>query len=293
MNEDHNQMKTTENAGVPPKFRLADMHTHSLHSHDAHSTVFEMCEAELARGVSIFAVTDHYSAGESPAAAAEFQTILASLSDVERARRQYGSRLEILRGIEIDNALVFPDAAKRAIANARYDVVLTSIHYIPSGGYPYSARDFTDTPEKEMLEMLAIYFDELAETALTADYDVLTHLTCPLRYMNGIFGRGIDLFQHGFEDRIRRVLRAVIDRGAALEVNTSSMFVKTPFLMPDEIILHMYAEMGGKFLTVGSDAHVAQNAALGLSDAYELLAKLGFRHLCFYRERQRFLLPTL
>ena len=46
-------------------------------------------------------------------------------------------------------------------------------------------------------------------------FDVLTHLTCPLRYINGKYNRGIDISI--FNREIEEILQEIIKKEIALE----------------------------------------------------------------------------
>ena len=81
------------------------------------------------------------------------------------------------------------------------------------------------------------------------------------------------------------LLSVIIERKIALEINTSGLYLKNPIIMPDEKVLDIYRDMGGRLITIGSDAHAAENAASGIHYAEELLKKAGFSSVCIYRKR--------
>ena len=83
---------------------------------------------------------------------------------------------------------------------------------------------------------------------------------------------------------IKDLLSTVITRNKALELNTAN--AKDGFFMPDEYILKLYKEMGGELITLGSDAHVAENVANGLNEGKLLLKKCGFTKYYYYEKRK-------
>ena len=84
-----------------------------------------------------------------------------------------------------------------------------------------------------------------------------------------------------YEKQIDKILRLIIDRSLALEVNTSC----DAFFMPDEWIIRKYREMGGYLVTVGSDAHIPQNVGKSFEKAIDMLRKLGFENYYYYENR--------
>ena len=120
------------------------------------------------------------------------------------------------------------------------------------------------------------------EMAERTEINAASHLTCPLRYINGKYKRGLDVSL--FAKEIDEILAVLTERGIALEVNTSG--IGTPFndFMPDYEIVKRYYKMGGRLITIGSDAHISKNIANGFNNAAEMLESIGF--LCYYYYRQ-------
>ena len=59
------------------------------------------------------------------------------------------------------------------------------------------------------------------------------------------------------QDLIEQIFEVVIADGKGIELNTSSRAYKLKSLMPSKEILKLYHDMGGKIITIGSDAHNA------------------------------------
>ena len=77
-----------------------------------------------------------------------------------------------------------------------------------------------------------------------ADFDILAHLTCPLRYIVGKYKIDIELSR--YVDKIETILKKIIKK---------------------------YYDLGGYLITFGSDAHVAENASCGFDEAIENVKK--------------------
>ena len=77
----------------------------------------------------------------------------------------------------------------------------------------------------------------------------------------------------------------IIKKGIALEVNTSAYEVLNDF-MPSAEILKKYYAMGGYLITLGSDAHIAKDAAMHFDKAIQILKTIGFSHIFYYKNRK-------
>ena len=263
---------------------LFNIHTHTCHSHDATAPLSDLCEKALREGLLGFAVTDHCDC-ECSSEPRAFTSLMDSFEDCEKAKERYGDKLVIASGVEIGEALYDRTFAKKVIASRPWDVVLGSVHAVRVENWdkPFSVIDFTDSSDAFIRDYLRQYFDDLTEMAATEDYDVLCHLTVPLRYICGKYGKQADIDLYG--PQIDEILKIAIERDKTLEINTSGCTPDEPHFMPDETILDRYLAMGGRNLTIGSDAHVTERLTNGLEQAAEMLKRKGILHLTYYLNR--------
>lgn len=261
-----------------------DMHTHSEHSHDSVCPVSDMAEQELHRGIAAFAVTDH----SDILYCQRFDLAAIARNSVAAARTENQKRdgtLRVLSGVEIGEGLWYTGTVEQVLRQADYDVVLGSVHTIRYRPYdtPFAGLDFTHISDADIDGMMHRYFEELLETLQTIPCDVMTHLTIPLRYINGNFHRNVD--PKKYEPQIREILQYIIRHGIAMEINTSGIGTSYDEFLPPEWVVRLYRELGGYLVTVGSDAHVAANAAKGMDEAIALLKRCGFRNVFYYEKR--------
>ncbi len=127
------------------------------------------------------------------------------------------------------------------------------------------------------------YFEELLRAAQSGLADVLGHFDLVKRY--GVDHYGPFEPAH-YEDEIRAVLRALVDSGMALEINTSGLRQRPGEPYPGLEVLSWYRQLGGEVLTAGSDAHHVDDLGAGIDDALELARMAGFRAVATFKERQ-------
>ena len=262
-----------------------DFHMHSTNSLDGRQTVEEACLSAIEKGLCGIAITDHADINffEKDKTIYRFINLI---SDIGKAKEKFGDKLEIFTGIEVAEYLTNPEGAEKALALTEYDVVLGSVHTVLTEGIldSYSSVDFSVMPMEKIISFVDVYFDAIIEMINNTDFDILTHLTCPLRYINGKYGRGLDIWV--FEDKIKTILSKVIDKGITLEINTSGYAEESKYFMPERDIVALYYEMGGRRVSIGADAHVSRNLSVGFEAAEKMLVELGFEGHYIFRKRE-------
>ncbi len=268
---------------IKEKGMIADMHTHSEHSHDSACAISDMAAMQKKRGTAVFAVTDHCDIEYFEAQNLE-KLIGDSVKDSEQTAKGT-SDIEILRGVEIGEGIWNEEVTKKIISLTSYDVVIGSVHAVRYEGYtvPYSKIDFKQMGKEKAQDYFDKYFDDVLEMIEKTDFDILAHLTCPLRYINGNFGFGISL--SSYKEKIIKILNEIIKKNIALEVNTSCIGSGYNEFMPEEWIIAAYRDMGGTLITLGSDAHTAEYASFGFEKAVAMLKRNGFNTLCYFKNR--------
>jgi len=263
---------------------MYDSHMHSKNSHDARETVDALCQAAIAKGLKGITVTDHIDM-HSYVRRNAYATIKQSIAEINEAREKYRGQLKVLCGVELGGFPYDREMGEKVLALTDYDMVVGTAHYISRGRFPeaYSKEkyDRESISDQEIYAFLGDYFDEMLDIVESFHFHTLAHLTCPLRYINGIYHRGIDVMV--YEDKICLILQKMMEKGIALEVNTSGYSEKYGYMFyPDREVLQLYKELGGTLITIGSDAHVCKNIGMGFDAAMKLLKEIGFNEYCYF-----------
>ncbi len=263
--------------------KLFNCHTHTKFSHDGNGSIEDLCNNAIKYKLAGFAVTDHCDC-EYAEDAEMLRKLSLSYSEAEECKEIYKDKLIISRGIEIGEALYNPKFAQDIINSKNYDVILGSVHAVRIENYdmPFSIIDFSKLSDDFIDAYITGYFTDLLETAKKTDYDVLCHLTVVLRYIVYKYKRTVNIKKH--YHIITEILKAVIRLDKALEVNTSG--IADGYFMPDTEIINLYKSLGGKKITLGSDAHSPADIIKGMNDGAKMLKTLGFNELIFYENRQ-------
>lgn len=262
----------------------ADYHIHTEFSFDSEANIDDICLTAIDRNLSEIAITDHLDFfSEKP-----YDHILDVKSCYEaiaNARDKYGEKLAILFGAELGQPQRNPQSTINFYNDFKPDFVIGSIHNMDNDediyDYDWSHLDHYDFYHKYLAWEL--------DLAKNYDFDVLGHLTYPLRCMFEANGKTFDL--RPFTDSFRELFKTIIEKGKGIECNTSGLLQKLGEPLPRLEILKLYKECGGEIITVGSDAHLPDKVGLTIPQGYELIREAGFKYISTYRARKVSFIP--
>ena len=194
---------------------------------------------------------------------------------MQKARAAFGKSLMLSYGIELGQMNFDLALTHHVLEMEPYDFVLGSLHCI-CGNEDFYFMDFQDEDPYALLEE---YYQELYEIARLNLFDSMAHITYPIRYMSGV-----DLSR--MDDLIDLTLRTLAQNGRALEINTSGLRGPIGETSPTLKYVKRFRELGGEYVTLGSDAHAAEDLGEGIQQAMELACQAGFSYFTFYKKRQ-------
>lgn len=260
-----------------------DIHTHTTFSSDGISSPAEMIAAARDRDVTHYGISDHF---DYDYRALHLTFGGKTLPDIDEKR--YFSELRRLQTdlaeripefcLLIGGEFGFAPLARcyeeyaAVIETYRPDFVVNSVHTV--GGHDCWFADYFADKSQERA-----YCEYLEAVRLSLDapysYDIVAHI--------GYVARNAP-----YEDRKLRyadyaavlddILRTIVAKGKILEVNTSSRKAGSAFL-PDTDILTRYFELGGRKISVSSDAHNVSRVCEKFDDVVSALKQIGFTHL--------------
>jgi histidinol-phosphatase (PHP family) len=287
---EHDVFRTGLAAGLGGSRDLPlDSHLHTVRSPDAREDALIDAYAALAleRGISELAITDHVDFDPSMPAYG-----FASFEDRERDVREAAERwaahgVAIRFGVEVTYERAWEDDIRAWLRANPHDFVIGSVHI--SAVSPYKASNVASfVAGRPLAEVVAPYFDEVIGAADSGLFDTIGHMDFVKRYlvpyvMPADLARAPELYE--------APLRAMVETGTALEVNASGLRQLPRETYPSPSIVARYREMGGRHVTIGSDAHRTEWFAYGLREAYRHATRAGFDALAFRRGGDRVSVP--
>lgn len=273
--------------------QLIDCHTHTQFSMDSEVDIVAMIERARELGLAAYAVTDHCECNcwypkehyENTELFDYFNCkddFEASLSAVTALKEQYPD-FNLICGTELGQPVAALDIAEKCISDPRLDFVIGSIHQITNEKDFYYINYYRMSTD-EINKLLEGYFNEIYELCKWGKFDVLGHLTYCLRYMK--IRNNITPNMKLFDEIITECLRTLADKGKGIEINTSGIRQGFGTTFPSLKYIKLFRELGGKIISVGSDAHKVRDLGANISDGIELAKAAGFNEICYFKKRQ-------
>lgn len=263
---------------------IIDQHVHSNISHDGISSISEHIEYANKNHLSEITFTEHYD---------DYKGINTNLKtlDINKYKKEYlrqkdDKLLKTNFGIEIG---LRPEAYKKIsnmVKNNNFDFIIGSSHITCGKDMAYDKSFFEGlTPHQaivkylnEVLKNINIYKEE---------FDVYGHIDYVIRYIIKNYGNVMTKIDYQeFRELLDEILLLIIRTNKGIEINTSGIRYGLGTPHPNIEILKRYKELGGKIITIGSDAHKKEDLASNFDVAYDMLESVDFNNVVIYHNRQ-------
>ena len=164
-------------------------------------------------------------------------------------------------------------SAMAALDGVKLDFVIGSVHTIGAENVWADAFYASRTREaayRLYLETILLSLDSLPQLDVLGHYDFVTHYA-PYTDRAMRYDDAPDVFD--------AIFRWLVAHGKTLEINTSAWEADEPWGLD---ILRRFRELGGRFVTVGSDAHNPRALGRRFREAGALAEQAGLA-VAFYR----------
>jgi len=220
---------------------IFDSHIHTKFSADSEMLAAQVLDKAASLNLGVV-FTEHFDYGvEVDGRKFEFNPA-EYMSEYKNLR---GDKVRL--GVEVGLRKVARAVNEKFIAQADFDFIIGSIHLVDDLDiyYPefYADKDKATAYRK--------YFEQMAQEIAIADFDALGHIDYICRaapYDNP------EIDYATFSAQIDDVLKIVVEHGKVLELNTRR-FDKVRAVEELIPVYKKYRELGGQFVTLGSDAH--------------------------------------
>ena len=249
----------------------ADYHVHSNYSFDGKADVAEQCAAAVRENVAELCFTEHVDLHHPTPICRTLPDFPAWLDHLAQARKRFPS-LVVRTGLEVGDNAPHRAEIQALVKTLPLDFCLLSLHLVDDVDC-YEPAFFA---EQSQATLYRRYAELKLESALHfEEYDAIAHLGyCgkfapyppeerPLRWRHA-------------PDHIDALLAHIAHTGRALEINTSGL-KQMSVAIPGPDILRRFAELGGEFVVLGSDAHAPEFVGYRLEEAREMALEAGIR----------------
>ena len=277
---------------------LIDLHTHTAYSYDAADyPVRRHVQAAVQKRIDVLGFTEHVdffrkeslSASDFSPDTVDFagyereiapfrrgRAIMPDLAaqqrDIAACRAAFDGQIALRMGVELGQPHAAPALADALLGAFSFDYVIGSVHQAAADMDLYFYR----YEQINQDEFLHAYFDEMEALVAYGRFHILGHIDYPLRVMKLPHNRPS---LKGYLERVDVVLQAIIERGIALECNAKGLFGWQQAVGPEDCVLARYRELGGEYITTGSDSHAPDNIGAGIAQALDRLRAFGFSYV--------------
>ncbi|SHK17196.1 histidinol phosphate phosphatase [Desulforamulus aeronauticus] len=250
---------------------LFDTHTHTTFSSDSLMTIAEAQQAAGRHNLGII-ITEHLDLAYPEPELFTF--------NIEHYFTAYGPHRsdKLLLGLELGMSDDCVETNRQIVAAYPFDFVIGSIHVIEN--MDICSELFCETWTKK--ELYQQYFKAMLTCLKQYDFiDSLGHIDFICRYAQF---DDPELYYFDFQTEIDLVLSQLAEAGQAIEINTRRLGLSgtKEALLP---IYDRFRELGGKYVTIGSDAHKPQNIGRDLSIGFEIAETCGLTPV-YYQKRK-------
>ena len=260
-----------------------DAHLHTDQSPDSSVPIDVYAALAVEQGIPEICITDHVDFDPRDPAF-EYSRYEDRQRVVRGAAERWARQGVTIRfGAELTYNRRWEADVRAHLARYRYDYLIGSVHDWPESPYwPSRVRAWVEG--RSLDEVVAPYYAEIIAAAQSGLFDTIGHLDVVKRYLHPYI-TAADLAAR--PDLNEPALRAIVESGTALEVNSSGLRYPGAETYPSAAVVARYRELGGERVVVGSDAHARGSFAHRLGEAYGHLIEAGFDHLTFRRGAER------
>ncbi|OHD66039.1 MAG: hypothetical protein A2176_09765 [Spirochaetes bacterium RBG_13_51_14] len=258
---------------------MVDYHAHTNLCGHATGSVSEYIESALSKGIREIGFSDHAPLPESirggyTMPADEVDTYIKT---VEEQRDRCAHRIAVRVGFEVDYPLR-GSFASGYLTDSRIDYLIGSCHFID--GWPFDHPEFIDGYRvREIDDIHARYFSILGSLAESGLFNVVGHFDIVKKFG---FRASRD-----FLPAIEGIARSMAANGVAAEVNTAGLLHPAGEMYPSDSILRVFFNCNVP-VTLGSDAHSADQIGYQFPLALEKITGAGYRKISGFLKRKRY-----
>jgi histidinol-phosphatase (PHP family) len=257
-------------------YMLFDTHMHTRFSTDSNMTIEEAMAKgrELGMGITI---TEHLDL--------DYPKPQMFIFDIDEYFRTYGRYRSdtVLLGVEIGMRSELVRESHAQLHGFPFDYVIGSIHVIEKTDI--YQEDFYLGRSKR--EVFGKYFESMLSCMSCYDFiDSLGHIDYIARYARF---DDPELHYSEFDDYIDAVLGSIVKQEKALEINTRRL--DQPEIVQALIPTYRrFHELGGRWVTIGSDAHTPQDIGKHFPTAIHIAETCGLKPVWFKGREPQYML---
>jgi histidinol-phosphatase (PHP family) len=266
---------------------LFDFHSHTQQQ-DGSNSLHEMVEAAIAKGLSIYGISEHSPrlpqfryADDAEGEVRGAEGWDEFLAEVDQLKQEYDGKIELLKGCEIDwlgeeNI----EWAKDLKQKGNFDYTIGSVHFLGGWGFDY-VKDWKQGVDnfENMEAVYRQYFEEYARMVNSGLFDIGGHLDLIKKFNDEYpLPEGADIL-----DLAKPALDALEQSDMVAEISSAGLQKPCAEWYPSEILLKELLKRGVK-VTINSDSHSTDRIAENFEKAKEFAKSVGYEEVTVFHQ---------
>jgi len=250
---------------------MIDSHIHTDFSDDSEMKVRFALEQSRKSGIGM-TFTEHLDL-KFPAGADMTFDIEKYFNDYEKYRGK-----KLMLGIEIGMQEICLEENRKIARKYPFDYIIGSIH-AAAGEDIYYPKYYEGRTKKEAYDK---YFSSMLANVEKHDFiDSLGHIDYISRYATY---NDKEIYYHEFDEYINEIFKTIIRNEKVIEINTRRLGSSQAYNNLINIY-KAYNQIGGKYVTIGSDAHTAENIGANFMEAIRMCEICNLKPV-YFKERK-------
>ncbi len=226
--------------------KYVDFHVHSTLSCDGQSSIFCMCQKAIDLGIDEIGFSEHMDFEPNDLGYGYFNYEHYT-RQIKQAQSMYDGQLIIRKGIEIDYQSRFEDDIKQWLCGKHFDYVIGSVHHL--NHHLIDHKLLSTTPIRDVYQS---YFAEVQHSIDCHLFDIIGHFDSVRQYISLT---KTELRRFDYHTGLTCILQELVHKKLYLEVNLKGLRQDSKKLIPGKHAIIQFFNMGGRRLSLGSDAH--------------------------------------
>jgi len=243
-----------------------NLHLHSTLSMDSEFEPEDIVQKSINNGLRVIAFTDHIDFNPKDGSYG-FYNYEKAREVVLALREKFGKYLNILFGGEVGYESIRDSEIRQYLKDKEFGFLVGSLHDVDNE----IIKRWVPMVEKKKGRVYKPYYDEMYRLIESNLFDVIGHFDYYKKYSNNP-EVARDLWVD-YTKEIKNIFRLAIRRNMVLEINTSGLRQAPKEQYPAEGIIKLYKEIGGNYVSIGTDAHRPDHLMFGLERGYEIAKK--------------------
>ena len=224
---------------------MIDTHIHTEYSSDSQMKIQDALERVKKSGIGV-TITEHLDL--------RFPTGEDFTFDIDKYFNDYDKykNSKFMLGVEMGMQQCCLEENRGVVDNYPFDYIIGSIH-VAEGEDIFNSMFYEGKTKKEAFEK---YFSSMVDCVKKYNFiDSLGHIDYISRYATF---KDNEIHYNEFNEYINEVLKAIVNNEKVIELNTKRLSNKEAYNNLINIY-RAYKQAGGEYVTIGSDAHNAED----------------------------------